>query len=226
MVYDLDSVLIINNRFGVESAPAIVFLKEHGIKPVVYLGPANNSWFVDIMEQNKHQGVQRNTKVYIEPSNKDCIAPRSAIFSSEAMATAAPLNWEDQAQNSTKCMQIQEAPSTVDKDQPSSLAAVALKEKWLIFTWIDGEAQQVSPFVCQRAKTPALVLEDADPIWSQSTHRSQSNNQTQLSKKDDEDRPNQRRKKRAVSNQDRPHFITDTEPKDVYQMPLSDSDSE
>ncbi|GMQ10781.1 hypothetical protein CsSME_00053657 [Camellia sinensis var. sinensis] len=38
------------NVFGVESAPAIVFLKEHGVKPVVYHGPANNSWFVDIME--------------------------------------------------------------------------------------------------------------------------------------------------------------------------------
>ncbi|XP_028071606.1 uncharacterized protein LOC114273969 isoform X2 [Camellia sinensis] len=44
------------DRFGVESAPAIVFLKKHGIKPVVYHGPANNSCFVDIMEQNKHQG--------------------------------------------------------------------------------------------------------------------------------------------------------------------------
>ncbi|GMQ10673.1 hypothetical protein CsSME_00053587 [Camellia sinensis var. sinensis] len=37
---------------------------------------------------------------------------------------------------------IQEALSTVDKDQPSSLAAVALKEKRLTFTWLDGEAQQ------------------------------------------------------------------------------------
>ncbi|THF95519.1 hypothetical protein TEA_002081 [Camellia sinensis var. sinensis] len=54
---DLDRVLIINNRFGVESAPAIVFLKKHGIKPVVYHGPANNSCFVDIMEQNKHQEI-------------------------------------------------------------------------------------------------------------------------------------------------------------------------
>lgn len=27
-------------------------------------------------------GVHRKTKVYIEPSNNDCIAPRSAIFSS------------------------------------------------------------------------------------------------------------------------------------------------
>ncbi|CAL5441636.1 unnamed protein product [Camellia sinensis] len=44
--------------------------------------------------------------------------------------------------------------------------------------------------------------------------------------KDDEDRPNRRCMKRAASNQDRPPSITDTEPKDAYQMPLSDFDSE
>ncbi|CAL5441734.1 unnamed protein product [Camellia sinensis] len=54
---------------------------------------------------------------------------------------------------------IQEALSTVDKDQPSSLAAVALKEKRLIFTWLDGEAQHVSPFVCQACQCfPSLVV--------------------------------------------------------------------
>ena len=42
---------------------------------------------------------------------------------------------------------------------------------------------------------------------------------------DDQDRPNQRHKKRAVSK-DRPSSITDMEPKEAYQMPLSDSDSE
>ncbi|CAL5362288.1 unnamed protein product [Camellia sinensis] len=47
------------------------------------------------------------------------------------------------------CSEIQEALSTVDKDQPSSPAVVALKEKRLIFTSLDGEAQQVSPFFCQ-----------------------------------------------------------------------------
>ncbi|GMQ10672.1 hypothetical protein CsSME_00053587 [Camellia sinensis var. sinensis] len=361
------------NVFGVESAPAIVFLKEHGVKPVVYHGPANNSWFVDIMEQNKHQELPQLRSVtsmelgcdargYSRAGNETAIwycvilAGRSSPELNKMRATVR---------------RIQEALSTVDKDQPSSLAAVALKEKRLTFTWLDGEAQQrycffhtqmensyetcgprrditdvpqliivrykrnatedsikneekkpknmleaflnddVDPasqlvaryngseesseiikWISQiiedgdsrelpffRAKTPALVPEDADPIWSvgaknilskgtgmkqrigsimngihnrlgdprigpvlllgalmsfgsiwlrrsQSTHPSQSNNQTQPSKKDDEDRPNQRRKKRVVSNQDRPPSITDTEPIDAYQMPLSDSDSE
>ncbi|THG20108.1 hypothetical protein TEA_007191 [Camellia sinensis var. sinensis] len=95
----------------------------------------------------------------------------------------------------------------------------------------------------ERTKTPALVPEDADPIcgtcisilyvkqylfyaflfssafymFSQSPYENFQ---------DDQDRPNQRHKKRAVSNQDRPPSITDIEPKEAYQMPPSDSDSE
>ncbi|XP_028065147.1 uncharacterized protein LOC114268225 isoform X5 [Camellia sinensis] len=56
------------DRFGVESASAIVFLKKHGIKPVVYHGPANNSCFVDIMEQNKHQGSKKHRPQLIKIS--------------------------------------------------------------------------------------------------------------------------------------------------------------
>ncbi|XP_028121430.1 uncharacterized protein LOC114318696 isoform X6 [Camellia sinensis] len=149
------------DRFGVESAPAIVFLKKHGIKPVVYHGPANNSCFVDIMEQNKHQELPQLRSVtsmelgcdargYSRAGNETAIwycvilAGRSSPELNKMHATLR---------------RIQEALSTVDKDQPSSLAAVALKEKRLIFTWLDGEAQQVSPFVCQACQCfPSLVV--------------------------------------------------------------------
>ncbi|CAK9138135.1 unnamed protein product [Ilex paraguariensis] len=43
------------NMFGVESAPAIVFLRDPGVKPVVYHGSVNNLWFLNIMGKNKHQ---------------------------------------------------------------------------------------------------------------------------------------------------------------------------
>ncbi|CAL5444866.1 unnamed protein product [Camellia sinensis] len=401
-------------RFGVESTPAIVFLKEHGVKPVVYHGPANDSWFVDIMEQNKHQELPQLRSVTSMELGCDArgysrAGNETAIWCCLILAgrSSPELNKMRAYSTMIKTLRrIQEALSIIDNDQPSSPAAVALKEKRLTFTWLDGEAQQVGITIgigrflpkCQylnpngglswkrvsknivttslcailsccknsyetcgprrditdipqliivrykrnatkdgikieekkpknileaflnddvdpasqlvaryngseesseiikwisqiiedgdsrelpffRAKTPALVSEDADLIWSvgaktilskgtgmkqrigsimngihnrlgdprigpvlllgaltsfggiwlqrsQSTHPSQANNQTQLSKKDDEDRPNQRRKKRAVSNQDCPPSITDTEPKDAYQMPLSDSDSE
>ncbi|CAL5362284.1 unnamed protein product [Camellia sinensis] len=92
----------------------------------------------------------------------------------------------------------------------------------------------------KRAKTPALVPEDADPIWIRNGIHNRLGDPRihpvlllgalmsfgSICKKDDEDRPNRRCKKRAVSNQDSPPSITDREPKDAYQMPLSDFDYE
>ncbi|CAL5362257.1 unnamed protein product [Camellia sinensis] len=265
------------DRFGVESAPAIVFLKKHGIKPVVYHGPANNSCFVDIMEQNKHQDVKHGSVTSMELG---CDARGYSHAGNEtAIWYCVILAGRSSPELNKMHARIQEALSTVDKDQPSSLAAVALKQKRLIFTWLDGEAPTSVTFCLSvgitivgkgyqktwsqlpyalysraivlklrgkkpknmleaflnddvdpasqllvryngseeiRKRTPALVPEDADPIcimngihnrvgdprigpvflleafmsfgsiWlrrSQSTHPSQSNNQTQLSKK-------------------------------------------
>ncbi|CAL5362304.1 unnamed protein product [Camellia sinensis] len=93
----------------------------------------------------------------------------------------------------------------------------------------------------REAKTPALVPEDADPIWIRNGIHNRLGDPrihpvlllgalmsfgSIWLKKDDEDRPNRRCKKRAVSNQDSPPSITDREPKDAYQMPLSDFDYE
>ncbi|CAL5441630.1 unnamed protein product [Camellia sinensis] len=180
MAIDIAKMPLINRAKGereVESAPAIVFLKKHGIKPVVYHGPANNSCFVDIMEQNKHQGVkhgQHPLRVYESSCvlvSLDIKGLMNLILPQLRSVTSMELGCDargySRAGNETAiwyCVilagrsspelnkmhaRIQEALSTVDKDQPSSLAAVALKEKRLIFTWLDGEAQQVSPFVCQ-----------------------------------------------------------------------------
>ncbi|XP_028101349.1 uncharacterized protein LOC114300687 [Camellia sinensis] len=195
------------NVFGVESASAIVFLKEHGVKPVVYHGPANNSCFVGIMEQNKHQELpQLRSVMSMELGCDACGYSRAGNETTiwYCVILAGRSSPELNKMRAT-LRRIQEALSTVDNDQPSSLAVVALKEKQLTFTWLDEEAQQIIKWISQ-------IIEDGDS--------------RELPFFDDEDRPNQRRKKRAVSNQDCPPSITDTEPKDAYQMPLSDSDSE
>ncbi|XP_028119689.1 uncharacterized protein LOC114317181 isoform X5 [Camellia sinensis] len=254
------------NVFGVESAPAIVFLKEHGVKPVVYHGPANNSWFVDIMEQHKHQELPQLRSVTSMELGCDARGYSRAGNETAIWYCVILVGRSSPELNKMRATvrRIQEALSTVDKDQPSSLAAVALKEKRLTFTWLDGEAQQRYCFfhtqtensydtcgprrditdvpqliivrykrnatedsIKNEEKKPKNMLEaflndDVDPA-SQLVARY---NGSEESSKDDEDRPNQRRKKRAVSDQDRPPSITDTEPIDAYQMPLSDSDSE
>ncbi|XP_028119690.1 uncharacterized protein LOC114317181 isoform X6 [Camellia sinensis] len=132
------------NVFGVESAPAIVFLKEHGVKPVVYHGPANNSWFVDIMEQHKHQELPQLRSVTSMELGCDARGYSRAGNETAIWYCVILVGRSSPELNKMRATvrRIQEALSTVDKDQPSSLAAVALKEKRLTFTWLDGEAQQ------------------------------------------------------------------------------------
>ncbi|CAL5362239.1 unnamed protein product [Camellia sinensis] len=130
------------NVFGVESAPAIVFLKEHGVKPVVYHGPANNSWFVDIMEQNKHQALSQLRSVMSMELGCDARG-YSRAGNETAIWYCLILAGRSSPDLNKMRAWIQEALSIVDNDQPSLPAAVALKEKRLTFTWLDGEAQQV-----------------------------------------------------------------------------------
>ncbi|CAL5441740.1 unnamed protein product [Camellia sinensis] len=119
--------------FGVESAPAIVFLKEHGVKPVVYHGPANNSWFVGIMEQNKHQELPQLRSVTFTEVGCDARG-YSHAGNETAIWCCIILAGRSSPELNKMRAWIQEALSTVDNDQPSSLAAVALKEKRLTFT--------------------------------------------------------------------------------------------
>lgn len=47
---------------------------------------------------------------------------------------------------------------SIDQDQPPAPAAVALKEKRLTFTWLDGEAQQVSASFCMSVSLLQLIM--------------------------------------------------------------------
>ncbi|CAL5441664.1 unnamed protein product [Camellia sinensis] len=139
-------------RQEVESAPAIVFLKEHGVKPVVYHGPANNSCFVDIMEQNKHQELPQLRSVTSMELGCDAhgyshAGNETAIWYCVILA----------GRSSLELNKMRVSLSTVDNDQLSSLAAVALKEKRLTFTWLDGEAQQIIGFTIGYQKTSSQL---------------------------------------------------------------------
>ncbi|PHU24065.1 Pentatricopeptide repeat-containing protein, mitochondrial [Capsicum chinense] len=113
---------------GVESAPAIVFLKETGY--------VNSSLFVDIMEKNKHQ-----------------VLPQLRSVTSKELGCDA--RGFSRAGKDTKiwyCVvlvgRVQETLSkdgeltAVDQDLSSAPALLALKQKRLTFTWLDGEAQK------------------------------------------------------------------------------------
>lgn len=365
------------NGLGVESAPAIVFLKDPGLKPVVYHGSVNNSWFSNIMEQHKQQELPQLRSV--SSMELGCNAQGYSRAGEDTTTwycavLVGRLGPELDKMRETM-RRVQESLSSnsdlkaADKDESFSPAAAALINRRLTFAWLDGEAQKKYCFFCLhtdvssetiyetcgprrdmtdvprlfivrykrnftednmkvetkpkniwdtlqgddvdpasqlvaryngsdeilqiiewiskiikdgdsrdlpafKTKSPELVPEDAEPIWargtqilstntmkqkshgiirgiydrlgdprngpflllgalmsfgaiwlrrSQQTRSSQSN---QPSQPNDESRPKKRAKARKVSNKDKPPSMTDVDPKDAFQMPFSESDSE
>ncbi|XP_073526566.1 dnaJ homolog subfamily C member 16-like, partial [Phyllobates terribilis] len=53
--------------YDIESAPATIFVKDPGTKPVIHYGPVNSSWFLNAMEENKlHELAQLRTLTSME----------------------------------------------------------------------------------------------------------------------------------------------------------------
>ncbi|XP_059644075.1 uncharacterized protein LOC132285859 [Cornus florida] len=138
------------NMFGVESAPAIVILKDPGVKPVVYHGSVNNSMFTSMMEQNKHQELPQLRSVtsmelgcdargYSRAGNKTLIWYCVIL----AGRLSPELNQMRETIRRVQGILSNDGESnTADENLSATPSAIALKEKRLTFTWMDGEAQK------------------------------------------------------------------------------------
>ncbi|XP_039035457.1 uncharacterized protein LOC120171919 [Hibiscus syriacus] len=126
--------------FGVESAPAVVFLKDPGIKPLVYHGSMNDSWFLDVLEENKQQelrqlrsltseGLGCNARGYSRAGH-DTLTWYCAIF-------AGRLSPDLDSMRET----MRRVQETLSKSSKLNAASVALKSKRLTLSWLDGEMQ-------------------------------------------------------------------------------------
>ncbi|XP_054807258.1 uncharacterized protein LOC129309633 isoform X2 [Prosopis cineraria] len=136
--------------FGVESAPAIVFLKDPGIKPVVYHGSVNNSIFLNLMENNKRQELPQlrsatSMELGCDPRGYSRAGYDTVIwYCAIAVGRLSP---ELNKMRETMC-RVQETLSKHAKSdwpyEEESLASAvdAFKRKRLTFAWLDGEKQQ------------------------------------------------------------------------------------
>ncbi|KAF5730165.1 dnaJ subfamily C member 16-like isoform X1 [Tripterygium wilfordii] len=138
------------NTFNVESAPALVFLKDPGVKPIVYHGPINNSRLLDIMEQNKQLELPQLRSVSTmqlgcdarghSPAGNDTIPWYCVV-----LAGRQSLELNKMRETMCRIKEIMSSDSELneaDKDQTLASAAFALREKRLTFSWLDGEAQK------------------------------------------------------------------------------------
>ncbi|XP_034216106.1 uncharacterized protein LOC117627906 isoform X3 [Prunus dulcis] len=155
------------NSFEVESAPAIVFLKDPGVKPVVYHGSVNNSWFLKIMEQNKQQGLPQlrsttSMELGCDPRGYSRAGHHTVTWYCAVIAGrhSPELSTMRGTMHRVEEILSNEVESrSADEEQSIAPAAGALKSKRLTFAWLDGEAQK-------RTRTPHLVPESSEPIWS------------------------------------------------------------
>ncbi|KAF3620670.1 putative NAC domain-containing protein-like [Capsicum annuum] len=130
------------NMLGVESAPAIVFLKETGY--------VNSSLFVDIMEKNKHQVLPQLRSVTSKELGCDARGFSRAGKDTKIWYCVVLVGRYSLELNTMRetMRRVQETLSkdgeltAVDQDLSSAPALLALKQKRLTFTWLDGEAQK------------------------------------------------------------------------------------
>ncbi|XP_022134959.1 uncharacterized protein LOC111007081 [Momordica charantia] len=136
--------------FGVEFAPAIVFLKDPGMKPIVYHGSVNSSSFVQLVEQNKQQELpQLRSRTSMELG---CDARGYSRAGSDTLtwycAVVAGRLGEELNKMRETMRRVKDTLTSdsgiygADEGPSISPAVFALKSKRLSFTWLDGEAQK------------------------------------------------------------------------------------
>ncbi|XP_057419341.1 uncharacterized protein LOC130713583 [Lotus japonicus] len=127
--------------FGVQSAPALVFLKDPGVKPVVHHGSVNDTLFLNMMEDNKKQELPQLRSATSMELGCDPRGYSRAGFDTTiwycAVAVGRP-SLELNKLRETMC-RVQEKLSV---NQSLAPAVDALKRKRLTFAWLDGEKEK------------------------------------------------------------------------------------
>ncbi|XP_061338840.1 uncharacterized protein LOC133285601 isoform X2 [Gastrolobium bilobum] len=137
--------------FGVESAPAIVFLKDPGVQPVVHHGSVNNSIFLNMMENNKEQELPQLRSVTSMELGCDphgySRAGYDTIIWYCAIAVGRPsLEFNKMRETMCRVQETLSKHSEVDassENQSLAPAVDAFKRKRLTFAWLDGEKQKL-----------------------------------------------------------------------------------
>ncbi|XP_042041967.1 uncharacterized protein LOC121787330 [Salvia splendens] len=135
------------NMFGVESAPAIVFVKDPGVEPVVHEGHINSSTFIDLMEKNKYHVLPQlrsltSMELGCDVNGHSRAGKDTKIWYCALVAGRPSPELSKMRQTMRKVQdKLTDTTGTVDQEPASAPAASALEQKRLTFAWLDGEAQ-------------------------------------------------------------------------------------
>ncbi|KAK7411427.1 hypothetical protein VNO78_02860 [Psophocarpus tetragonolobus] len=136
--------------FEVESAPAIVFLKDPGVKPVVHHGSVNNSMFSNLMENNKQQELPQlrsvtSMKLGCDPHGYSRAGYDTVMWYCAIAVGKPSLELNKMRETMCRVQKTLSKHSQVDAssyNQSLAPAVDAFKKKRLTFAWLDGEKQK------------------------------------------------------------------------------------
>ncbi|KAG6552475.1 hypothetical protein Mapa_005895 [Marchantia paleacea] len=133
------------NEIGVETAPALVFIKDPALKPVIHHGKLNSSTFLELMEMHKtHELPQLRS---ITARSLGCDASSYSLAGNEnriwycvivAGKTSSKL---DQMRSVLRGVQEQLKLGEY-RESTSKIAIKAYQENRLRLAWLDGEIQK------------------------------------------------------------------------------------
>ncbi|CAH8391081.1 unnamed protein product [Eruca vesicaria subsp. sativa] len=149
------------NALEVESAPAMVIMKDPGLKPVVYHGSGNRTWFLDILEQNKQLQLPQLRSTTSMELGCDARGYSRAGFETATWYCAVLVGRQSAELNKmreTMCrvqntLSNHEASDEASKDPSVAPAASAHKNKRLTLAWLDGEVQSKYCFFYVQSET-------------------------------------------------------------------------
>ncbi|XP_014496322.1 uncharacterized protein LOC106757965 isoform X2 [Vigna radiata var. radiata] len=136
--------------FGVESAPAIVFLKDPGVKPVVHHGSVNNSIFLNLIENNKQQELRQlrsvtSRELGCDPHGYSRAGYDTMIWYCAIVVGRPSLELNRMRETMYRVQETFSKYSQVDassENQSLAPAVDAFKRRRLTFAWLDGEKQK------------------------------------------------------------------------------------
>ncbi|XP_020586619.1 uncharacterized protein LOC110028911 [Phalaenopsis equestris] len=139
------------SMFQVDSAPAIVFVKDPSVTPVVHHGSLNSSLFFELMEKNKNQELPQLRSANSMELGCDARGfSRAGNFAETwycAIVAGRPglaLNKMRETMRGIQRILRDDFGANGDKASVKApAAATAVKEKRLTFAWLDGGAQKV-----------------------------------------------------------------------------------
>ncbi|PUZ73070.1 hypothetical protein GQ55_2G445400 [Panicum hallii var. hallii] len=141
------------NSLGVESAPALVFLKGPGTKPVVHHGTFSKSEFTEMMEEHKHHELRQlrsdtSLELGCDARGHSRAGNDAAIWYCVIVAGRPGVELSKKRQILRKAQDQligdvdRSAIGNVANSVEISSAATALEDERLTFVWLDGEVQK------------------------------------------------------------------------------------